>query len=94
MSTVRWGKGWIDVLGLARRPIATSASNVRNESQARLMVTRDIGPYISAMRDRFESWRERRYERRQLMKLDDRMLRDIGISRADAEFEYRKPFWK
>lgn len=58
------------------------------------MVTRDIGPYIRAMRDRIEAFQERRFERRQLMKLDDRMLGDIGISRTDAEFEYRKPFWR
>ena len=32
-------------------------------------------------------------ERRALAALDDRMLRDIGISRADAERETSKPFW-
>ena len=29
-----------------------------------------------------------------LLRLDDRMLRDIGITRADAEFLSNKPFWR
>lgn len=28
------------------------------------------------------------------MALDGRMLRDIGISRAEADAEFRKPFWR
>jgi len=39
-------------------------------------------------------WHERAAERRHLLTLDDRMLRDIGISRADAANEARKPFWR
>lgn len=39
-------------------------------------------------------WRERARQRRALMALDDRLLRDIGISRADAEREVAKPFWR
>lgn len=40
------------------------------------------------------SWHERARQRHQLMSLDPRMLRDIGISRSDAEREYRKKFWQ
>lgn len=36
----------------------------------------------------------RRAQRRRLMELSDLGLRDIGISRADAWAEYRKPFWR
>lgn len=86
--------GWIAAIGRIFQPGGKSPPTAPSESQARLMLTRDIGPYVRTMRDRIEGWRERRCERRQLMKLDDRMLRDIGISRADAEFEYRKPFWR
>lgn len=32
-------------------------------------------------------------ERRRLMQLDGRALRDIGLSRADAEREWSRPFW-
>ena len=38
-------------------------------------------------------WQERASTRHRLMTLDDRMLKDIGLSRADAEREGRKPFW-
>jgi uncharacterized protein YjiS (DUF1127 family) len=40
-----------------------------------------------------EWWRRNR-ERAQLAALDDRMLKDIGLTRADAEFLSNKPFWR
>ena len=39
-------------------------------------------------------WTERNRQRRALLSLSDTMLRDIGISRADAMMEGEKPFWK
>lgn len=38
-------------------------------------------------------WLEVRRQRRQLQSLSDAMLRDIGLSRADAERESTRPFW-
>jgi uncharacterized protein YjiS (DUF1127 family) len=38
--------------------------------------------------------RERYRQRRQLMEMDDRQLRDIGITRGQAEQEALKPVWK
>jgi uncharacterized protein YjiS (DUF1127 family) len=38
--------------------------------------------------------RERYRQRRQLMEMDDRQLRDIGITRGQAEQEAGKPIWK
>jgi uncharacterized protein YjiS (DUF1127 family) len=35
-------------------------------------------------------WRQRQA----LRALDDRLLRDIGLTRAEAEREARKPFWQ
>jgi uncharacterized protein YjiS (DUF1127 family) len=32
--------------------------------------------------------------RRQLGELDDRMLQDLGISRAQAQFEANRPLWR
>lgn len=40
------------------------------------------------------AWMERARERRQLVSLNDTMLKDLGISRADAEREYPKPYWR
>ena len=39
-------------------------------------------------------WRRRSKGRAQLASLDDRMLKDIGISRADADVLANKPFWR
>jgi len=39
-------------------------------------------------------WRRRRNGRLELARLDERMLRDIGLTRADAEYEMNKPFWR
>ena len=39
-------------------------------------------------------WHQRARQRRQLLELSDQMLRDIGISRADAIGEAEKPFWR
>ena len=39
-------------------------------------------------------WRERCRQRRDLGAMDDRMLADIGISRAAGIAEAEKPFWR
>ena len=40
------------------------------------------------------AWQDRRRQRSTLARLDDRMLRDIGITYADVEGEITKPFWR
>ena len=42
---------------------------------------------------KIEAWLEISRQRRTLATLDDRMLKDIGISRASANFEASRPFW-
>ncbi|WP_247875878.1 DUF1127 domain-containing protein [Azospirillum sp. TSH100] len=37
---------------------------------------------------------ERRKQRQALMGLDDYLLKDIGISRSEADREMSKPFWR
>jgi uncharacterized protein YjiS (DUF1127 family) len=39
-------------------------------------------------------WHRRSRDRAKLAMLDDRMLRDIGVSRADVWYECNKPFWR
>ena len=43
---------------------------------------------------RLHEWRRRSRDRAELAKFDERMLRDIGLSRADAWLEVNKPFWR
>ncbi len=39
-------------------------------------------------------WRRRIRARHELAELGDRMLKDIGLTRADALAQATKPFWK
>lgn len=39
-------------------------------------------------------WLERFQDRRRLVDLDDHMLRDIGLTRAQAEEAAARPFWR
>ena len=39
-------------------------------------------------------WQDRARQRAHLASLDHRMLRDIGLSRADVAGEASKPFWR
>lgn len=39
-------------------------------------------------------WSDRMRQRRHLAELDDRLLQDIGVSRADIEGEISRPFWR
>jgi uncharacterized protein YjiS (DUF1127 family) len=38
-------------------------------------------------------WQEVARQRRSLLELDERLLKDIGITRADALREASRPFW-
>lgn len=40
-----------------------------------------------------QTW-EKQLQRRALVELDDRLLRDMGISRDDARLEAAKRFWE
>ena len=40
------------------------------------------------------NWRDRARQRRALLTLDDRLLSDIGVSRAEVDVEGEKPFWR
>jgi len=57
-----------------------------------------ISAYLSrafrALLGTFETWQERTDQRRHLLELDERLLRDIGLSRYDALREAAKPFWR
>jgi uncharacterized protein YjiS (DUF1127 family) len=68
-------------------------------SAARLRTVRPVG-LRPALRRGFAqiveallAWHDRARERRALMELSDQMLRDIGISRAQARGDAR-PFWR
>jgi len=55
---------------------------------------RSAGNAVRRLLGALREWRQRSKSRAQLATLDDRMLADIGISRADAEFLANRPFWR
>jgi uncharacterized protein YjiS (DUF1127 family) len=67
------------------------APSIAGHSRAAPWRGGDAGRRILA---RLRQWRGRARDRAELAALDDRMLADIGISRAEAEFLGRKPFWR
>ena len=48
---------------------------------------------LTAFRQILATWRERARQRRELVNLDYRTMRDLGISPTDVQFEANKPFW-
>jgi len=51
------------------------------------------GARLGRLKDRIFEWRRRLHSRGELMSLSDAELRDIGLSRSDAEVEASKVFW-
>jgi uncharacterized protein YjiS (DUF1127 family) len=59
-------------------------------SRAMALLVGSVVVGVEALVSRAELHRSRR----QLAELDDRLLRDIGLSRASARFEATKGFWE
>jgi uncharacterized protein YjiS (DUF1127 family) len=72
-------------LGIARRPLF----RVRGPS-----ALRSASNVAARLLERPREWRRRVKGRAELAALDDHMLADIGISRAEAKFLSNKPFWR
>ncbi len=53
-----------------------------------------ISEGLVALFNRFNDWSERRRARGQLYQMPDYILHDIGVSRAEVDAEYQKPFWQ
>lgn len=53
-----------------------------------------LGDAAHRLQTILRTWRWRARERAHLASLDDRMLQDIGLTRADRSFLVNKPFWR
>lgn len=57
-----------------------------------------VGGWLGGSAQKFvgtiRRWNHRHRTRRALLDMEDRMLKDIGISRSDALGEGRKAFWE
>jgi len=75
--------------GAPPAPLPSRAGEAKGKSLAR-----GAGEVWRRLSDGFRLWRERSRMRQQLGRLDERMLRDIGISRADVFRERAKWIWQ
>jgi uncharacterized protein YjiS (DUF1127 family) len=53
-----------------------------------------VGRRVRHGLDTLRLWQERARGRAQLRTFDDHLLRDIGVTRLQAEAEADKPFWR
>ncbi len=73
---------------------STLQSPAVDASQSALDVIGRLARLPLAILETLLVWQERDRQRRHLAALDDRLLRDMGISRADALREAAIPFWR
>ena len=52
-----------------------------------------LSGFLRGVHAALREWRQRRIGRLELARFDERMLRDIGLTRFDVEYEINKPFW-
>ena len=55
---------------------------------------RNVGNALRRALDTIRLWQRRAEGRQQLRSFDDHLLRDIGITRLQAQAESDKPFWR
>jgi len=53
-----------------------------------------VVPVLMSGLEKFFGWWTRSHQRHLLASLDERTLRDIGMSKADVYREALKPFWR
>jgi len=73
-------------------------SEIVNNLSRRAGVRQHHGSYLQEglinLFDVVQNWSERHRTRGHLYQMPDYMLRDIGVSRAEVEQEFTKPFWR
>lgn len=73
------------------RPMADRCAADRSE---RGLVDRALAAMVTRAVDRILLWIDRWRQRRHLGALSDHMLKDMGLSRFDADQEASKRFWR
>ncbi len=61
---------------------------------ARFLAAPTIGRVATRLIEVLLQWQDRAIQRRHLGQLNERMLRDIGLDRADVSREIDTPFWR
>ena len=75
---------------ITAQPSFCAALAIAEHDAEESRVSRFVGQVSALLAD----WQDRAHARRELARLDERTLHDIGLNRYEAEFEARKPFWR
>ena len=75
------------------RATSSCADRIPQETEWQASL-RQLSGFLIGVRATLREWRLRRNGRLELARLDERMLRDIGLTRVGAEYEINKPFWR
>lgn len=86
---MRTGEPWPSTL-----PSAAVAPTAQSWQRALRRAASAAGPVLEYLTAHLGEVAQRRRQRRALARLDDRLLRDIGIDREQARREVAKPFWR
>ncbi len=49
---------------------------------------------LGAVSCKLQRMLDKHHQRRQLLRLDDRLLRDVGLDHEQVKMEVSKPFWQ
>jgi uncharacterized protein YjiS (DUF1127 family) len=71
-----------------------TALPARNAQEAATAARTLAASFVTALQLSVHEWWRRRQGRHELARMDERGLRDLGLSRADVFREVRKPFWR
>jgi uncharacterized protein YjiS (DUF1127 family) len=96
VSRGAWKKGAEMIFALKREAVAGRLHRSLDRRAANNGDTTPISLWkiLHCLRTAYGLGRERYRQRRQLMEMDKRQLKDIGITRDQAEQEARKPIWR
>jgi uncharacterized protein YjiS (DUF1127 family) len=72
---------------------AENPARLETDGAQRLQLARLV-PILRQLLALLTLWHARAQQRRQLVALNDRELRDIGLTRANVAEEFLKPFWR
>jgi uncharacterized protein YjiS (DUF1127 family) len=80
-------------------PIAAPLASARHQPAATPVCPAGVPPtrwrlISGAIVASLRTWRRRRVARRELTRLDERILRDIGIDPGTVNYEMQRPFWR
>jgi uncharacterized protein YjiS (DUF1127 family) len=83
------GEGIDVLLEIVAMATVSALGNLRHAARSESLGSRVFRAVLT-----LEAWLDRRRQRQALMELDDHILHDIGVSRADVESEAKKAFWQ